>query len=260
MTEKNCKSCSKEAVDRVPIMRVIDKLDMLLSKNDLNAADELLCCWEKEARSFGDTRGLLEILNEIIGLSRQTSNKEKGLKAVEDAFKIIDDENMCETVSAGTIYINGATTMKAFGKANEAIAYYQKAREIFEKENSVDTFRRAALLNNMASAYTEIKEFNKAEEKYLSAIKLLKSTGKNNGEIAVSYINLAHLYHDMDIYDERISACMDTAWEYLEPAKNNQDGNYAFICAKCAPAYGFFGYFLQKAELEKRSEEIYGRN
>ncbi len=260
MSDKNCQNCSKEIPDRVPIIRVIDKLDMLLSKNDLKGADQLLTFWEKEARSFGDKRGLLEILNEIIGLSRQTENKEKGLNAAKDAFEIIENENMSETVSAGTVFINGATTMKAFGEAKKAIPYYEKAKEIFGNEKNVDFFRRAALLNNMASAYTEIKEYEKAEKNYLDAIEILKENSSNNGEIAVSYINLAHLYHDIDIYDERISECMDIAWEHLEANKNPQDGNYAFICTKCAPSYGFFGYFLQKAELEKRAEEIYGRN
>lgn len=260
MSDRNCKSCSKEVQDRVPIMRVIDKLDICFSRNDLKGADELLTYWENEARSFDDTRGLLEILNEIIGLSRQTSNKEKGLDAVNEAFNIIKAEKLEKTVSAATIYINGATTMKAFGKAKEAIPYYEKAKEVFDAENNADYFRYAALLNNMASAYTEIKEYDKAEENYLKAIDILKNNNSNNGEIAVSYVNLAHLYHDKDVFDERIPKTVETAWEYLKTEKNPQDGNYAFICSKCAPSFGFFGYFLEKAELEKRAREIYDRD
>ena len=83
-----CESCSKEKQDRVPIRRVIEKLDEHFSRNDLAGAGRLLSYWEKEARLIGDMRGLLEILNEEIGYFRRTGEKERGLAAVSEAFAI----------------------------------------------------------------------------------------------------------------------------------------------------------------------------
>ena len=82
------------------------------------------------------------------------------------------------------------------------------------------------------------------------------------GEIAVSYVNLAHLEYDAayakgEDADERVDECLDKAWKCLDDKNIKRDGNYAYICEKCAPAYEFFGYFMQKAELEKRANDIY---
>ncbi len=255
--EVKCKSCSKEIVDRVPIIRVISKLDECFSRNDLSGAKALLEHWESEARHMDDTRGLLEILNEEIGFYRRTNDSEKGLSTVNEALDIL--EHLSENISIGTIYINCATTMKAFGLAKDSIAYYEKAKSIYEKYGA-DSFNLAALYNNMASAFAELNEFSKAENSYRKAIEILTQDVTNFGEIAVSYVNLAHLYYDRDPFDDRAYSSMDTAWEYLMNKENRHDGNYAFVCSKCAPSFAFFGYFLQEKELIKISEEIYERS
>ena len=38
-----------------------------------------------------------------------------------------------------------------------------------------------------------------------------------------------------------------------------RDGNYAFVCEKCAPTFHYYGYFLWGAELEERARAIYER-
>ncbi len=251
--QQSCKSCSKEAVDRVPIIRVIERLDSLFDQDNLAEAQRLLEYWENEAERLGDKRGLLEILNEEIGLYRRLGSKEKGLAAVESALKIIEEENFGETVSVGTILINAATTMKAFGLARNAVPIYERAKKNYEA-NSVEGYKKAALFNNMATCYAELEESESAEECYLDAIKILSQDNKNDGEIAVSFVNLAHLYHDLDPTDERAFDAMEKAWEYLNSESIEHDGNYAFICSKCAPAFGYFGYFLREKELEKNYE------
>jgi hypothetical protein len=254
-----CESCSKEKQDRVPIRRVVEKLDEHFSRNDLAGAGRLLSYWEREARLSGDTRGLLEILSEEIGYFRRTGEKERGLAAVSEAFALMEEHGLGNSVSGGTIYVNGATTMKAFGRAAEALPYYERARRIYEAELPPDSYLLAALCNNTASAYAELGEFEKAEENYKTAIGILEKNGNNDGEIAVSYVNLAHLYYDKDKMDGRIASSLDAAWSYLCSETLPHDGNYAFICSKCAPSYGFFGYFAREAELTAAAEKIYDR-
>ena len=43
-------------------MRVIDKIDEMFEKDDLQGARRVLEYWEQEAKALGDTKGLLEIL------------------------------------------------------------------------------------------------------------------------------------------------------------------------------------------------------
>jgi len=258
--EKICRSCSKEPTDRINIMRVIAKLEEHFATNDLPGAVSLLRYWEREARDCGDRRGLLSILDEELGLYRRTADEKSALCAIKDAFALIQELSLQNTLSGATIYLNGATTLKAFGKAEEAMPYYQQAQRVYEETLPPDDFHMAALYNNMASACADLGRVEEAEGYYCSAIEILSEKQGNNGEIAVSMVNLAHLYHDGNPLDERVELMLDKAWEFLLPERNEQNGNYAFVCSKCAPSYGYFGHFVRQQELNARAEALYGRS
>ena len=256
----NCTSCSKESYKTIPLNRVFDKLSELFAKNDLDGVGKALDFWEREARSIGDTRGLLEILNEEIGYFRRTVDEQNALKAIKDAFELIEKQGVGDPISSGTIYLNGATTMKAFGKAEASMVYYEKAKSIYESQLDPMDYRLAALYNNVSSAHKDMGDYISAEMSCLKAIEILKDNEDCLGEIAVSLINLSHIYYDQDPLDERIYVIMDKAWELLISEKNQHDGDFAFICSKCYPSFGFFGYFEKEAELKALSEKIYEGN
>lgn len=255
-----CTSCSKESYDIVPIARVLEKIDSLFQRNDLPGVGRILDYWDSEARRLNDERGLLEILNEKIGFYRRTNEKELALSSVKEAFSIIDKLGLEGLQSTGTVYLNGATTMKAFGETESAMRYYEMAREIYQKTLPENDFRLAAFYNNISSAYKELGEVEKCEECCHKAITILENLNGFLGEIAISHINLAHLYYDIDNFDERVYTEMEKAWELLSDNSNKKDGNFAFSCSKCYPSFGFFGYFEYEKKLKKTVEEIYEGN
>ncbi len=259
MKNNKCDSCSKEKQDKVPVLRVINKLDEYFSVNDLKGAEELLNYWVDEAQRLEDSSGFLSMLNEQVGLYRRLNDSEKGLKAVEYALSLINEKNFYSSAVA-TIYINCATTLKAFGKVSEGLPYYKKAEQMYLELNENDNFKYASLYNNMASAYAEIGKFKLSEESYVKAIDILTKTGSNEGEIAVSYVNLAHLYFENDPFNEKVGECMELAWDKLNSAHISHDGNFAFICSKCAPSFEYFGYFQKSEKLKNEAEKIYGRS
>jgi tetratricopeptide (TPR) repeat protein len=256
----SCSSCSKESYKSIPLARVFDKLNALFAKNDLASVGRTLDFWENEARSLNDLRGLLEILNEKIGYYRRTSEKDKALSSVREAFDLIEKKGIGDPISTGTVYLNGATTMKAFDLAEDAMPYYEKARAIYESNLEEDDYRIAALYNNMSSAYKDLGDYLKAEAACYKAIATLRLKDDCRGEIAISLINVAHIYYDQDPADERIYDIMDSAWELLTSEKNVHDGDFAFLCSKCYPSFGFFGYFQREAELRALTEKIYAGN
>ncbi len=255
-----CPSCTKESNMSIPITRILKKMDGLFSKNDLRSVGILLEYWENEARNLGDERGLLEILNEKIGYFRRTADSEKALRAVTEAFMLIEKLEACEQLSSATVYLNGATTMKAFGKARDAMKYYEKAREIYEKNLESNDFRLAAYHNNISSAYRELGDVENAAKACIRALEILKGQNDHIGEMAVTNVNLAHIYYDADPCDERIYEHMDKAWELLSSKEIVHDGNFAFIASKCYPSFGFFGYFEYEKTLKELSEKIYEGN
>ncbi len=255
-----CKGCSKESYDVIPIARIIAKLDELFSTNDLDAVGKLLEYWEREARNLHDVRGLIEVLNEEIGYFRRTQNKERALSAVKEAFALLEENDMNRGESVGTLYLNGATTMKAFGLASDAMQYYAKAKEIYDQCLSPDDYKMAAYYNNVSSAYVDIGERDNAQNACYRAIEILERRGDCQGEIAVTLVNLAHLYYDADPCDERVYLSMERAWELLTDVKNEHDGNFAFLCSKCYPSFGYFGYFDYEQKLKALTEKIYAGN
>ncbi len=256
----NCSACSKESYDVIPTRRVLERLDELFSKNDLPAVGRLLEYWEREARNLCDERGLLEILNEEIGYFRRTLESEKALNAVAEAFSLIERLDADELLSSATVYLNGATTMKAFGLAAEAMEYYAKAKKIYDQKLKADDYMLAAFYNNISSAYKDLGQTENAEAACLFALEILGRQDGKLGEMAVTCVNLAHLYYDTDPCDERIYERMEKAWEYLMSKENAHDGNFAFICSKCHPSFGFFGYFEYEKTLKEMTERIYAGN
>ncbi len=257
---QSCSSCSKESYKTIPLGRVFDKLNSLFSKNDLESVGKTLDFWEGEARMLGDLRGLLEILNEKIGYFRRINDRHKALESVKQAFELIEKKGVGDPVSSGTVYLNGATTMKAFGLAEDAMPYYEKAKTIYENNLDDNDYRIAALYNNVSSAYKDLGDYINAELSCFKAIEVLKNHDDCNGEIAVTQINIAHIYYDQDPEDERIYEIMDRAWELIMSDKNTHDGDFAFLCSKCYPSFGFFGYFEREAELRALTEKIYEGN
>lgn len=255
--KENCNDCSKENYRIVPTMRIQEKLNEFFARNDLASVGRLLTYWENEARALGDERGLLEILNEEIGYFRRTSEKEKAMSAVFEAFGLLEKSGVCDTVSAGTIYLNGATTMKAFGEAAKAMQYYEMASKIYHENLAPDDYRLAAFYNNVSSAYKDLGQSETAEKMCHAALAILEDKEDCLGEMAVTLINIAHLYYDRDPLDDRIYEIVDKAWSYLISDTNQKDGDFAFICEKCHPSFAFFGYFEREAELKAIAKRIY---
>ena len=254
-----CCSYGNKPIDSVPVMRITEKLDELFSRNDLLGAEALLNYWADEAEKLSDNRGLLFLNSERVGLYRRLSEKDKGLKACEDALALVSCCGIEDIVSGATVILNCATTMKAFGKTEEALPLYEKARRVYERELLDTDPLLAGLYNNTATAFAELFRISEAEELYLKAVDILKKGATVPGEVAVSYVNLAVMFADSDPFDERVYTYMDMAEKLLLSDELPQDGNYAFICSKCAPAFDRFGYFVTSRELETRSRNIYER-
>ena len=261
--ELDCPACKKieKAVGSIPVSRVIEKLDALLSGNDLAGAERLLEYWMNEARLLGDARGELSLVNEMLGLSRRLGNKEKGKAAVSRALLLLRETEMDGTVSAATILLNAATTKKAFGSPEEAVPLYERAAEIYrtQKLDEKDA-RYAAFYNNYATTLVDLTHYGKAKALYEKALSLTLEIG-NLLDYAVTLVNMAHMYEAAEsIESEKITDCLTRAEALLLEEISERTPYYAFVAEKCAPSFEYFGYFFTAKTLHERSREIYERS
>ena len=111
----------------IPMQEVIQECDRLFNAENMVELGEHLRKWREEARRIGDREAELGILSELMGHYRMLGDRERGLMAVRDGFALLGQIGIAGSVTAGTILINGATALQAFGDVDGALNYYKEA-------------------------------------------------------------------------------------------------------------------------------------
>ena len=239
--------------------RIMQKLDEHLSRNDYLSAERHLDYWLGEARLQGDDRAILFICNELIGLHRKLSHREQSLSFCQKALSQVEAMNIAENIGAATTYLNAATAYKAFGKAKEGIPLFERALAIYRRELPPTDLRFGGLYNNLGLALCDLKEFEQAKACYQKALENTTANGSKPEE-AVTHLNLATAAEQewgLEKGEGEIAKRIALAWALLNDESLPWDGNYAFVCEKCAPTFRYYGYFLYANQLEERAKRIY---
>ncbi len=247
-------------VQSVPVGRILEKFDQFLDKNDTDGAKRHLLYWIEEARAGHDKRGLFTLSNEWMGLARKLGLRDEALKAAEDTLALAEQLGMTENVTGATALLNAGTVCKAFGEAEKGLPLFEKAKEIYEAQLAPDDERLPGLYNNMGLALCDLGRFDEAKAAYEKAFSLTAAVPQRAGDAAITLLNLANLIEAqrglMEGNDE-ILACLDRAQALLDSEGLPRDGYYAFVCEKCAPTFGYYGYFDYQNALLSRARSIY---
>ncbi len=238
---------------------ILSTLDSYLHKNDYTSAREYLLQCLEDATSQGDSPAEILVLNELMGLYRKIGEGENALGCVSKALEKINAMGVSEQIGSATTYLNCATVYKAFGEPEKALSLYRRAQGIYEKNLSSADSRLGGLYNNMALALVDLKAFEDALTLYEKAISIMLCNENGKPEAAITYLNKANALEAQQGLENacaEIDLCLDKAEELLE-AHTNRDGNYAFVCEKCAPTFLYYGRFGYSEELAQRSRRIY---
>ena len=246
--------------EKIKVPELLAELDRIYAAEDLAAAEALLENTLEKARKLGDWSAELSVLSEMMGFYRRNNKADKGLCAVYDGLALIREHSLENSVSGATVMLNAATTLKAFGKAAEGIPVFKSAERTFCDKLDPNDYRFAGLYNNMALSYVDVDDLISAESCYLKALAILKTCKNGECEMAVTYCNMAYMYHKADPEDERINEVMQKAEKCLESDNLIKDGYYAFTASKCYSAFEYFGYFIYADKLKRISEKIYESN
>lgn len=250
-------------VTRINVGRMVEKLDEYLGRNDCDAAERHLRYWLAEAQSGHDKRGELSVRNEQIGLYRKLGKEVECLAAAAAALALVKSLEMPDSLTFATTLINAATGYKAFGKASDALSLYEQARAIYEAHLKPDDDRLGGLYNNMALALTAVQRYHEAETLLHKALDVMVQQEHGESEMAITYLNLADLVaaeSGLEAGEARISEYLTEAERLLDTDTLPQNGYYAFVCEKCAPVFGYYGYFLTEDKLAERAKNIYERS
>lgn len=148
------------------------------------------------------------------------SEHTKAVKLFEKAEKIYTGVLDKNDVKFAYLYNNKAETLSELGKAEEALALFDKAASVLKSSKNSEP--------ELAITY-----LNKAD-----------ALQKGNPE------NLR----------EQTVFLLEKAREVLESVKDDKSARYANSCRKCAQAFRNHGYAKYSEELSERAEKIYERN
>ena len=238
--------------------RILARLDEHLAKNDYAAAERHLCYWAAEARAARDTAAELLVESELMGIYRKCGRREDALAAAERGIALVRRLGIAHQVGAATVMLNAATVFKAFGQTDDAIDLFREVTSVYEAELSPEDVRLAGLYNNMALALVDAGAYAEARELYARALVLTERRPEDAPEAAVTCLNLASAAEaelGPETAAEEIGLLLDRAEAHLEAAPV-RDANYAFVCEKCAPVFGYYGRFFFAEEIARRAEEI----
>lgn len=266
-TDPACPFCTdayqSDVVKPIDVRRVIEKLDEHLARNDYAAAERHLKYWEEEARQGHDLRGEFSLAEEQMGLYRKLGRKEEAISYAEKAVHFIDLAEIAGSVGAATALLNAATVYKAFGAAERGIPLFEEARRIYEEKLPAADSRLAGLYNNFALALVDLERYDEARDLYARALTILGASEGGEPEQAITELNLASLaerQYGLERAEEEIEAHLERADALLKKPGLKHDGNYAFVAEKCAPVFGYYGWFAAEAELKEKAAQIYGGN
>ena len=248
-----------EPVRPVPIGRIMDRLREYEDRNDWPAVERHLLYWLAEAEANRDRRGLLMLHNELMGYYRKQGKKEPAYLHAEKANELLRQLGMEDTVTAGTTWVNSGTVMEAFRDSAAGLRYFEKARKNYEAGLPPEDGRLGGLYNNMGLCLASCGRYGESREMFRKALRVMEKQPGGEPEQAITWLNMADALEaelGPEEASEQAEEYLDRAAALLDSPGIPRDGYYAFVCEKCAPVFGHYGYFLEEAELRKRAKEI----
>lgn len=247
-------------IARIPVSRVIEKLDAHIARRDTDAAVRHLLYWLTEAEAGGDTHGRLTVINELMGVFRNSDRREEAYKYAALGLSAVADGGYDGQLVSATTYINAATVYKTFGESERAYPLFVRAREIYESSLEPNDERLGGLYNNMALALADIRMYAEARELYRRAVNIMVNTERGGIEAAISYLNMANAAEaqlGLEEAAEEIEDCLSCAEALLDADAHRRDAYYAYVCGRCSPTFRYYGWFAYADEIAERSRSIY---
>ena len=174
------------------INNVLEEYDKLFRNSTLLEIEAYLYEKIKEAVEEQDDSAIITLLNEMIGLCRDTSQKEKALVYCEQLKKLMVRMNLEGTKEYATSMQNIANAYRAFGLWDAAEEAFQIIEKTYERYLNKSDYLWASMYNNWGLLYQEKQEYEKSVETLQKALFLIVQIPNNKMKEAITKTNLAN--------------------------------------------------------------------
>ncbi|MCM1048126.1 MAG: DUF4037 domain-containing protein [Clostridiales bacterium] len=247
------------------IVKVLNEYDAMYGNVSLDKVEDFLFDKIKEAMNEEDTSSLITLLNEMIGLCRDTTQKDKALIYCNELQKLLERLGLQETLSYATSTLNIANAYRAFGLHNDALNAFSMVEDCYKKCLESDDSLFASLYNNWGLLYQEIGDYVKAKEVLLLALGIVDKEKGAKMKKASTLANLGAAMIQLPNKEDK-----DRAAEYIKEALTlfEEDGGRDFHYGAALSAMGdvYYGekdYINAAAYYQRALLEVYkhtGRN
>lgn len=172
------------------INNILQRINTLYEEGRGAEAERLMQESIAVSREEQDESSLLQLLNELLGYYRETSQVENSYQVAQQALALAEKMGLWDSIPYATTLLNVANAYRAGGRLEDSLDCYQKAKEIYDRLLAPEDMLVASLENNLSLLYQEMGDFAKAKESLLRALSIV--TAQNaHFETAVTYANLA---------------------------------------------------------------------
>lgn len=175
------------------INQVLMDYDNMFGTHSLEDIEEFLTGNIEVAMDERDYASALSLLNEMMGLCRDTNQNTKGLRycaEIEDTLVKMGQEG---TVEYATSLLNVANSYRIFGYYMKAQSLFERVEVIYRDKLSAGDYRFATLYNNWAFVYQSSGALKKAEEMFRRALSVVDLQQNAWMEQATTRCNLAQV-------------------------------------------------------------------
>ena len=139
--------------ENMNIENIIAEYDKMFGKYSLTDIENYLSKHLMDAKMSGENEAQITLLNEIIGLCRDTSQREKALSYCGELKSLLQSMSLKGTIAYATSLLNIANAYRAFGLLQDAINLYEEVYLIYKENVSETDFVYASIYNNWSLLY-----------------------------------------------------------------------------------------------------------
>ena len=175
---------------QMDINAILAQVDALYEADKGEEAEQLMLRSLEEAAGKREDGVRLQLLNELLGYYRETSQCEMVLRTASEAIRQAKEMGLEGTIPYATTLLNIATAYRACGRLQESAGYYGQVQAIYDSQLEPDSMLAAGLKNNIALLYQEMGDFAQAKAKLSEALGIVEAKGAAY-EAGVTCANLA---------------------------------------------------------------------
>ncbi len=177
------------------IIKFYSELDELFESKEKSRMRGFFSEWLDRSEKTNDKTLSIAVCNEFGAYLRASGDVEYSKMLYRRTLELLKEVNLDKTEHYATALINAGDVYIVSKEYMQALDYFMRAKALLEECGLGGDYRMAALCNNISAVYTNLDEYDRAEEALNISFNIIKGIPSCEAELATTYINLGDLQY-----------------------------------------------------------------